>query len=140
MGKAFAYYTEGSFFYLGVDPSIFGGSNVFKGTFYCECSNERSLALVIPSTLLNHRPIAIYICCYLLYSFSFRVVTVFADSFNLLVNNGAAAGQVIYHSLPRYSVVFDQEASRLVSSIREQLMDVSGDYKHQESTPSRFSL
>ncbi|CAI0558265.1 unnamed protein product [Linum tenue] len=88
MGKAFAYYTEGSFFYLGVDPSIFGGSNVFKGTFYCECSNERSLAL----------------------------------------------------SLPRYSVVFDQEASRLVSSIREQLMDVSGDYKHQESTPSRFSL
>ncbi|CAL1396161.1 unnamed protein product [Linum trigynum] len=81
-----------------------------------------------------------------------------SDSFNMLVNNGAAAGQVIYHthihiiprktndclwtteSLPRYPIIFDQEASRLVSSIREQLTNVYGDYKGQESGLSRFSL
>ncbi|CAN1318370.1 Adenylylsulfatase HINT3 [Linum perenne] len=63
-----------------------------------------------------------------------------SDSFNLLVNNGAAAGQVIYHSLPRYPLIFDQEASHLVSSVREQLLNVSSDYKGHESGLPRCSL
>uniref|UniRef100_A0A803PFU9 HIT domain-containing protein n=1 Tax=Cannabis sativa TaxID=3483 RepID=A0A803PFU9_CANSA len=66
-----------------------------------------------------------------------------ADSFNLLVNNGAAAGQVIFHthihiiprkeqdclwaseSLRRQSLKLDQEASRLADLVREQLSSVS---------------
>ncbi|CAN0899145.1 Adenylylsulfatase HINT3 [Linum grandiflorum] len=82
-----------------------------------------------------------------------------SDSFNLLVNNGAAAGQVIYHthihiiprktndclwtteSLPRYPLIFDQEASHLVSSVREQLMNVFDNYKGgQESGLPRCAL
>ncbi|KAF4370358.1 adenylylsulfatase HINT3 [Cannabis sativa] len=66
-----------------------------------------------------------------------------SDSFNLLVNNGAAAGQVIFHthihiiprkeqdclwaseSLRRQSLKLDQEASRLADLVREQLSSVS---------------
>ncbi|PON75085.1 Histidine triad (HIT) protein [Parasponia andersonii] len=62
-----------------------------------------------------------------------------SDSFNLLVNNGAAAGQVIFHthihiiprkasdclwaseSLRRQSLKLDREASRLAECVREQL-------------------
>uniref|UniRef100_A0A803KQ71 Uncharacterized protein n=1 Tax=Chenopodium quinoa TaxID=63459 RepID=A0A803KQ71_CHEQI len=44
------------------------------------------------------------------------------DSFNLVVNNGAAAGQVIFHSLRRLSVKLDEEAPHLVESIREHLL------------------
>ncbi|KAF3435910.1 hypothetical protein FNV43_RR23002 [Rhamnella rubrinervis] len=62
-----------------------------------------------------------------------------SDSFNLLVNNGAAAGQVIFHthvhiiprkasdclweseSLQRHSLKQDREASRLADRVREQL-------------------
>ncbi|KAG6403498.1 hypothetical protein SASPL_135721 [Salvia splendens] len=65
------------------------------------------------------------------------------DSFNLLVNNGAAAGQVIYHthihiiprkandclwtseSLRRRPMKVDQEVSQLADRIRESLMFVS---------------
>lgn len=61
------------------------------------------------------------------------------DSFNLLVNNGAAAGQVIFHthihiiprkardclwtseSLRRRTLKLDQEASQLADRVREQL-------------------
>ncbi|KAL3649274.1 Histidine triad nucleotide-binding protein 3 [Castilleja foliolosa] len=61
------------------------------------------------------------------------------DSFNLLVNNGAAAGQVIYHthihviprkahdclwtseSLRRRPMKLDQEASQLAARVRESL-------------------
>lgn len=61
------------------------------------------------------------------------------DSFNLLVNNGAAAGQVIFHthihiiprkacdrlwaseSLRRLSLKLDEEASQLAESIRQHL-------------------
>ncbi|XP_057534680.1 adenylylsulfatase HINT3-like isoform X2 [Amaranthus tricolor] len=44
-----------------------------------------------------------------------------SDSFNLLVNNGAAAGQVIFHSLKRLSLKLDQ-ALHLVESIQEQIL------------------
>ncbi|CAH8363061.1 unnamed protein product [Eruca vesicaria subsp. sativa] len=62
-----------------------------------------------------------------------------SDSFNLLVNNGAAAGQVIFHthihiiprkehdclwtseSLHRHTMKLDKEASELASRVREQL-------------------
>ncbi|EOA14035.1 hypothetical protein CARUB_v10027168mg [Capsella rubella] len=62
-----------------------------------------------------------------------------SDSFNLLVNNGAAAGQVIFHthlhiiprkehdclwtseSLRRHTLKLDKEASQLVSRVRQQL-------------------
>lgn len=65
------------------------------------------------------------------------------DSFNLLVNNGAAAGQVIFHthihiiprkardrlwaseSLRRLSLKLDHEASQLAENIREQLSAAS---------------
>ncbi|CAI9107330.1 OLC1v1006656C1 [Oldenlandia corymbosa var. corymbosa] len=64
------------------------------------------------------------------------------DSFNLLVNNGAAAGQVIFHthihiiprkasdclwaseSLRRRKLKLDQEAARLAHSIRERLQSL----------------
>ncbi|XP_025887093.1 histidine triad family protein isoform X1 [Solanum lycopersicum] len=42
------------------------------------------------------------------------------DSFNLLVNNGAAAGQVIYHTLSRCPLKSD-EAQKLADGIRENL-------------------
>lgn len=62
------------------------------------------------------------------------------DSFNLVVNNGAAAGQVIFHthihiiprkvhdrlwaseSLRRLSLKLDEEAPHLAESIREHLL------------------
>ncbi|KAL1207482.1 Adenylylsulfatase HINT3 [Cardamine amara subsp. amara] len=62
-----------------------------------------------------------------------------SDSFNLLVNNGAAAGQVIFHthihiiprkerdclwaseSLRRHALKLDKEASQLASRVRQQL-------------------
>ncbi|KAL9228368.1 hypothetical protein vseg_003957 [Gypsophila vaccaria] len=65
------------------------------------------------------------------------------DSFNLLVNNGAASGQVIFHthihiiprkprdrlwaseSLRRLSLKLDHEASQLAESIRAQLSNES---------------
>ncbi|WCJ37903.1 histidine triad nucleotide-binding 3 [Euphorbia peplus] len=77
-----------------------------------------------------------------------------SDSFNLLVNNGAAAGQVIFHthihiiprnasdclwtseSLPRFPLQFDHRASQLVNSVREQLANNSEDGKGQESSLS----
>ncbi|KAK6122194.1 hypothetical protein DH2020_044073 [Rehmannia glutinosa] len=75
------------------------------------------------------------------------------DSFNLLVNNGAAAGQVIYHthihiiprkqhdclwaseSLRRRPMKLDQEASQLANRIRESLIFVNNykDIKGQAS-------
>ncbi|KAF8014678.1 hypothetical protein BT93_H0476 [Corymbia citriodora subsp. variegata] len=76
------------------------------------------------------------------------------DSFNLLVNNGAAAGQVIFHthihiiprkasdclwtseSLRRRPLNFNQDASRLLNRVREQLSNVSEESKGQESTLS----
>ncbi|KAH7517620.1 hypothetical protein FEM48_Zijuj09G0084100 [Ziziphus jujuba var. spinosa] len=76
-----------------------------------------------------------------------------SDSFNLLVNNGEAAGQVIFHthihiiprkasdclwaseSLRRHSLKQDQEASRLVDCVREQLLsDNSEDIKGEGSS------
>ncbi|KAL0369447.1 UNVERIFIED_CONTAM: Adenylylsulfatase HINT3 [Sesamum angustifolium] len=69
---------------------------------------------------------------------------VHADSFNLLVNNGAAAGQVIYHthihiiprkahdclwdseSIQRRPLKLDQEGSQLANRIRENLSFVIG--------------
>ncbi|XP_030547814.1 adenylylsulfatase HINT3 [Rhodamnia argentea] len=78
------------------------------------------------------------------------------DSFNLLVNNGAAAGQVIFHthihiiprkasdclwtseSLRRRPLTFNQNASQLVNRVREELSisNVSEESKGQESTLS----
>nr|XP_043635579.1 adenylylsulfatase HINT3 [Erigeron canadensis] len=67
-----------------------------------------------------------------------------ADSFNLLVNNGVAAGQVIFHthihiiprrardclwaseSLQRHSLKLDEEALHLVKDIRQQLSFMDG--------------
>lgn len=75
-----------------------------------------------------------------------------SDSFNLLVNNGASAGQVVFHthihiiprrahdclwtteSLRRRPLKFNHEASQLASCVREQLLSVSGDGKSQESS------
>ncbi|KAL3850447.1 hypothetical protein ACJIZ3_012329 [Penstemon smallii] len=77
------------------------------------------------------------------------------DSFNLLVNNGATAGQVIFHthihiiprkendclwaseSLKRRPLKLDQEASQLANCIRENLLIVNHyeDSKGQVSTP-----
>ncbi|PIN20937.1 Zinc-binding protein of the histidine triad (HIT) family [Handroanthus impetiginosus] len=76
------------------------------------------------------------------------------DSFNLLVNNGAAAGQVVYHthihiiprkardclwtseSIRRHPLKPDQEASRLANCIRENLSFVNlyEDSKGQDSS------
>ncbi|KAA8543557.1 hypothetical protein F0562_021697 [Nyssa sinensis] len=76
------------------------------------------------------------------------------DSFNLLVNNGAAAGQVIFHthihviprkahdclwaseSLRRHPLKLDQETSQLADHIREQLLfsERSEDGKSHGST------
>ncbi|KFK31329.1 hypothetical protein AALP_AA6G098100 [Arabis alpina] len=65
-----------------------------------------------------------------------------SDSFNLLVNNGAAAGQVIFHthihiiprkerdclwaseSLRRHTLKLDKEASQLALRVRQQLCSV----------------
>ncbi|XP_050208056.1 adenylylsulfatase HINT3 [Mercurialis annua] len=76
------------------------------------------------------------------------------DSFNLLVNNGAAAGQVIFHthihiiprkasdclwtseSIQRRPLSIDHRASQLVNLVREQLSNVSEDRKGQESSLS----
>ncbi|KAL6214261.1 hypothetical protein ACLB2K_013699 [Fragaria x ananassa] len=77
-----------------------------------------------------------------------------SDSFNLLVNNGTAAGQVIFHthihiiprkaldclwaseSLRRRPLNIDQEASRLADRVREQLSlpGNSGDSKDEGSS------
>ncbi|XP_062173436.1 adenylylsulfatase HINT3 isoform X2 [Alnus glutinosa] len=43
------------------------------------------------------------------------------DSFNLVVNNGAAAGQVIFHSLRRHPLKLDQETVKLVDSVHKVL-------------------
>ncbi|KAJ9176641.1 hypothetical protein P3X46_011928 [Hevea brasiliensis] len=77
-----------------------------------------------------------------------------SNSFNLLVNNGAAAGQVIFHthihiiprkardclwtteSLRRRPLNFDHRASQLVNCVREQLSNNSEDGKDQESSLS----
>ncbi|GLT28127.1 hypothetical protein SLA2020_030820 [Shorea laevis] len=77
-----------------------------------------------------------------------------SDSFNLLVNNGAAAGQVIFHthihiiprkesdclwaseSLRRHQLKLDREASGLAHRIQELLSNVSEEGKHQESSLS----
>uniref|UniRef100_A0A2P2IJN3 Uncharacterized protein MANES_12G051500 n=2 Tax=Rhizophora mucronata TaxID=61149 RepID=A0A2P2IJN3_RHIMU len=74
-----------------------------------------------------------------------------SDSFNLLVNNGASAGQVIFHthihiiprkacdclwtteSLPRQPLSLNQEACKLVTRVQEQLSNMSMDGKEQES-------
>ncbi|KAL5865803.1 hypothetical protein ACOSQ3_003317 [Xanthoceras sorbifolium] len=75
------------------------------------------------------------------------------DSFNLLVNNGAAAGQVIFHthihiiprkasdclwaseSLMRRPLKLDKETSQLTNQVREQLSKISKDSPGQESNP-----
>ncbi|KAG6401302.1 hypothetical protein SASPL_138154 [Salvia splendens] len=75
------------------------------------------------------------------------------DSFNLLVNNGAAAGQVIYHThihiIPRKAndclwtsesirrCPMDQEVSQLADRIRESLMFVS---RYEDSKGQGSSL
>ncbi|XP_038702972.1 adenylylsulfatase HINT3 isoform X2 [Tripterygium wilfordii] len=76
------------------------------------------------------------------------------DSFNLVVNNGEAAGQVIFHthmhiiprkncdglwsteSLRRCPLNFDQKSAQFVDHVREQLSDIFEDRKGQESNPS----
>ncbi|KAK0590705.1 hypothetical protein LWI29_030624 [Acer saccharum] len=75
------------------------------------------------------------------------------DSFNLLVNNGAAAGQVIFHthihiiprkasdclwaseSLRRCPLKLDEETSQLADQVRDQLSKNSKDSLGQESNP-----
>ncbi|XP_007049636.2 PREDICTED: adenylylsulfatase HINT3 [Theobroma cacao] len=77
-----------------------------------------------------------------------------SDSFNLLVNNGAAAGQVIFHthihiiprkardclwtseSLHRRPLKLDQETSGLASRVRELLLNISEKSKVQVSSLS----
>ncbi|KAE8699561.1 putative heat shock protein 70 (HSP70)-interacting protein [Hibiscus syriacus] len=77
-----------------------------------------------------------------------------SDSFNLLVNNGAAAGQVIFHthihiiprkagdclwtseSLYRRPLKIDPETSDLTNRVRELLLNVSEERKDQVSTLS----
>ncbi|GLT64838.1 hypothetical protein SLA2020_373050 [Shorea laevis] len=74
-----------------------------------------------------------------------------SDSFNLLVNNGAAAGQVIFHthihiiprkahdclwtskSLHRHQLKVDREALGLANRIQELLSNISEGTKDQES-------
>jgi len=78
------------------------------------------------------------------------------DSYNLLVNNGAAAGQVIFHthlhiiprkaqdclwaseSLPRRPLKLDHETSQLADRIRKELLsfNCSKDNEGQGSTLS----
>ncbi|CAH8387994.1 unnamed protein product [Eruca vesicaria subsp. sativa] len=75
-----------------------------------------------------------------------------SDSFNLLVNNGAAAGQVIFHthihiiprkerdclwaseSLRRQTMKLDKEASQLALRVREQLCRVPEEQLVQPSS------
>ncbi|XWS47174.1 hypothetical protein CRYUN_Cryun14cG0130700 [Craigia yunnanensis] len=77
-----------------------------------------------------------------------------SDSFNLLVNNGAAAGQVIFHthihiiprkardclwtseSLQRRPLKLDQETSGLANRVRELLLNISKVSKDQVSSLS----
>ncbi|XP_057509470.1 adenylylsulfatase HINT3-like [Actinidia eriantha] len=79
------------------------------------------------------------------------------DSFNLLVNNGASAGQVIFHthlhiiprkardclwdseSLPRRPLKLDQETSQLADQIRKELL-FSGNSKDDEGQGSSLSV
>uniref|UniRef100_A0A1J3F8I7 HIT domain-containing protein n=1 Tax=Noccaea caerulescens TaxID=107243 RepID=A0A1J3F8I7_NOCCA len=74
-----------------------------------------------------------------------------SDSFNLLVNNGAAAGQVIFHthihiiprkehdclwaseSLRRHTMKLDKEASQLASRVRQQLCSLPEEQLAQPS-------
>ncbi|KAK8694156.1 hypothetical protein V6N13_071713 [Hibiscus sabdariffa] len=74
-----------------------------------------------------------------------------SDSFNLLVNNGAAAGQVIFHthihiiprkaddclwtseSLHRRPLKIDSETSGLANRVRELLLNISEERKDQVS-------
>ncbi|XVF21308.1 hypothetical protein REPUB_Repub12eG0079800 [Reevesia pubescens] len=76
------------------------------------------------------------------------------DSFNLLVNNGAAAGQVIFHthihiiprkardclwtseSLDRCPLKLDQETSGLANRVRELLLNICEESKDQVSSLS----
>ncbi|KAJ0112289.1 hypothetical protein Patl1_01506 [Pistacia atlantica] len=78
--------------------------------------------------------------------------TTASDSFNLLVNNGVAAGQVIFHthihiiprkardclwaseSLRRHPLKLDQETSRLADQVRKQLSNISEDTKGERGT------
>ncbi|XVF32094.1 hypothetical protein REPUB_Repub17cG0052500 [Reevesia pubescens] len=77
-----------------------------------------------------------------------------SDSFNLLVNNGAAAGQVIFHthihiiprkardclwtseSLHRRPLKLDQETSGFANHVRELLLNISEESKDRVSSLS----
>ncbi|CAJ2670048.1 adenylylsulfatase HINT3 isoform X2 [Trifolium pratense] len=62
------------------------------------------------------------------------------NSFNLLINNGAAAGQVIFHSLLRHPLNLDDEkVSQLATSIQEQLMvsDICQESKNEDFCSSK---
>ncbi|KAK3118530.1 hypothetical protein QOZ80_9BG0700900 [Eleusine coracana subsp. coracana] len=78
------------------------------------------------------------------------------DSFNLVVNNGAAAGQVIFHThfhiIPRRSgdklwptesfrrrSIEPNETSGLVSCIKEQLCSTPESFKAEASSLSKES-
>nr|GMD28041.1 adenylylsulfatase HINT3 [Ipomoea batatas] len=95
---------------------------------------------MLPSFLI-HSVILVYICMYgcILLTYFLLVKFGLTDSFNLLVNNGAAAGQVVFHthihiiprkasdclwaseSLRRRKLKLDHEALQLAYSIREKL-------------------
>ncbi|KAF7825866.1 adenylylsulfatase HINT3 [Senna tora] len=79
------------------------------------------------------------------------------DSFNLLVNNGRAAGQVIFHthihiiprkaydclwtseSLQRRPLKLDEEASQLAARVQEQMLpsEITQDSKNEDFCPSK---
>ncbi|KAI4356324.1 hypothetical protein L6164_000355 [Bauhinia variegata] len=83
-----------------------------------------------------------------------------SDSFNLLVNNGKSAGQVIFHthvhiiprkaydclwaseSLRRHPLNLDKEASQLAARVQEQLMlsDIWQDSKNEDFCPRTLLL
>ncbi|KAI4354215.1 hypothetical protein L6164_003104 [Bauhinia variegata] len=81
-----------------------------------------------------------------------------SDSFNLLVNNGRSAGQVIFHthvhiiprkaydclwtseSLPRHPLKLNEEASQLAARVQEQMLllsDICQDSKNEDFCPSK---
>ncbi|KAJ8433064.1 hypothetical protein Cgig2_015427 [Carnegiea gigantea] len=127
-----------------IDKTAHTGGNPLSWSFgqYLQNSRAKSLLYVI-AAMCSKIPII---------SDAIKKATE-CDSFNLLVNNGAAAGQVIFHthihiiprkacdrlwaseSLRRLSLKLDEEASQLAESIRQHL-SIAGkgeDFKGQGS-------
>ncbi|WRX09965.1 Histidine triad (HIT) protein - like 1 [Theobroma cacao] len=134
--KALSYYPKVSLFFLGHNSTI---CEQIKFLFMCVLRSIQVVAAMCSKVPFIGNAI---------------MKATGSDSFNLLVNNGAAAGQVIFHthihiiprkardclwtseSLHRRPLKLDQETSGLASRVRELLLNISEKSKVQVSSLS----